>query len=214
MHLIIAGIHTGIGKTVCSTVLAEALGFDYWKPVQAGDLDRSDSHFVRNHICNPITTIHKEAYRLTIAASPHYAAAMEGIEIKPEVLTAPATDNNLLIETAGGIMSPLGPSLLNIDLVKKWNSPAVLVCSDYLGSINHSLLSIAALKETEVPLLGLVFSGKTVPATRKYILEFSGLPLLLSIPFFEVLTRETICAFAAAESEKLQIRIHDAKPKR
>src|SRR5436190_4886175 len=102
MSIIIAGIHTGIGKTICSAVICEALGYDYWKPVQAGDLENSDTVFIRKNVSNPSCIIHPEAYRLQIAASPHYAAEMENIEIKKEYIFLPASSNNIVVETAGG----------------------------------------------------------------------------------------------------------------
>jgi dethiobiotin synthetase len=212
MHLIIAGIHTGIGKTICAAVLTEALGFDYWKPVQAGE--PTDCDFVRTYTRNPSITIHKEAYRLATAASPHYAAALEDISIELSALQPPQTVNDLVIETAGGLMSPLGPSLLNLDAIKKWNSPVVLVCGDYLGSINHSLGSIALLQGAGVSICGLVFSGAAVASTRAYIAGYSGVPLLLSIPQFDVLSASALCAFAAEASEDLKQRLHEFCTKR
>src|SRR5205085_12540480 len=98
MSIIIAGIHTGIGKTVCSTVICQAMGWDYWKPVQAGELENSDSVFVRKNVSNTSCHIHPEAYRLSVDASPHYAAEVDGIEIKRENIILPSSSNNILIE--------------------------------------------------------------------------------------------------------------------
>lgn len=196
MNIIIAGIHTGIGKTICSAILTEALAYDYWKPVQAGDLDASDSIFVKNHISNPKSVIHQEAYRLTIPASPHFAAAQDGIEIQLDNLVLPKSDNSVIVETAGGLMSPLSNTLLNIDLIKHLNLPVVLVTNDYLGSINHTLLSVEILRGANIEILGLVFSGKKVDATRQFIQNYTGLKTLFEIPFFETLDKETLTTFA------------------
>lgn len=196
MSIIIAGIHTGIGKTICSAVLTEALGHDYWKPVQAGDLDASDSIFVKNHISNAKTVIHPEAYRLTIPASPHYAAAQDGVEIRLDNLALPKSDNSIIVETAGGLMSPLSDTLLNMDLIKYLNLPVILVTNDYLGSINHTLMSVEILRGANIEILGLVFSGKRVDATRTFIENYTGLKTLLEIPYFETLAKETLTNFA------------------
>jgi dethiobiotin synthetase len=214
MNLIIAGIHTGIGKTLCSAVLAEALAWDYWKPVQAGDLEASDSWFVRSHISNTTTVIHPERYQLQRAASPHWAAAEEGITMQLQDFVGPITGNSLLIETAGGVMSPLSERLVNLDLMRHLNCPVVLVCQDYLGSINHSLLSIQALRSAGIELCGLVFSGKEVATTRQYIVQYSGVPVLLSIPYFDKVSKETIGVFARSVSSQLKKKVNAVYSKR
>ena len=192
---IIAGIHTGIGKTLCSAVLCEALGYDYWKPIQAGDLDNSDSIFIQNHVSNSKCTIHPETYRFQTAASPHFAADTEGVVIEKEKLKMPETNNNLIVETAGGIMSPLGKNFLNIDLIKHLNLPVILVSENYLGSINHTLMTIFALKQQHVPIKGIVFNGNVVQSSVDYILEYTQLPLLFSIPKMAVVNKENVKKF-------------------
>jgi dethiobiotin synthetase len=210
MNLVIAGIHTGIGKTVCSAVLTEALQYDYWKPVQAGELEATDSMFVANHISNYLSQIHKEAYRLKLAASPHWAAREEKIEIEIEKLNPPVNER-LIIETAGGIMSPLNETQTNLHLVLHLQLPVIIVCSDYLGSINHSLLTIEVLKSHGVKIIGLVFSGNEVKTTREYICRYSGLPVLFSIPHFENMNGKSISGFAASISEELKTTIDEFK---
>ena len=195
MNFIIAGIHTGIGKTICSAVLTEALQYDYWKPVQAGDLESTDSHFIQNHIENKRTRIIPEAYRLTIPASPHFAAAQDGVEIVLDKLTLPKSDNSIIVETAGGILSPLSDTLVNLDLIKHLGLPVVLVTNDYLGSINHTLLSVEILRGAKIEILGLVFSGQRVDATRTFIQKYTGLKTLLEIPFFGNLDKKTVIEF-------------------
>ncbi len=193
--VIIAGIHTGIGKTLCSAILCEAWGYDYWKPIQAGDLDNSDSIFIQNHVGNSKCTIHPEAYRFQTAASPHFAADTEGVVIEKEKLTLPLTNNNLIVETAGGIMSPLGKNFLNIDLIKHLNLPVILVSENYLGSINHTLMSVFALKQAHIPIKGIVFNRDVVQSSVDFILEYSELPLLFSIPKMADLNKESVKKF-------------------
>lgn len=205
MSCCIVGIHTGIGKTVCSAVICQALGYDYWKPVQAGDLDHSDSIFIRDHVNNPLCKIHAERYQLMIAASPHYAAEQEGKTIKREDFALPETANNLVVETAGGLMSPLAGNFLNIDLVEHLQLPVILVSNNYLGSINHTLLTYEALKAKNIPISGLVFSGEIITASENFILEYTGLPHLFSIPQFKELNAQSIKKFA----ENSHIRITD-----
>ncbi len=203
MNIIIAGIHTGIGKTICSAVICQALGYDYWKPVQAGDLDNSDSLFIKKNVSHSGCIIHSETYRMPLAASPHFAAAQSGVLIKPEDFVLPNTGNSLVIETAGGIMSPLAKDFLNIDLIMELNQPVVVVSNNYLGSINHTLLTVAALQQRHIPIEGLVFSGAVVDSSREFILEHTKLPMLFSIPFFVKIDKEVIAAFAKTVSINL-----------
>ena len=196
MSIIIAGIHTGIGKTICSAVICQALGYDYFKPIQAGDLDNSDSVFIKKNVDNPSCIIHRESYQLNTPASPHFAAALDGITIKKENIILPVSKNNIVIETAGGIMSPLAKNFLNIDLVQHFNLPVILVASNYLGSINHTLLSVSAMQQRNITIQGLVFSGEAVESTRQYILEYTQLPLLFSIPLFQNINSQVVADFA------------------
>jgi len=214
MNIIIVGIHTGIGKTVCSAIMIEALEYDYWKPVQAGDLHATDSMFVQKHTGNTRTKIHDEKYRLAVAASPHWAAELEGVAIDFDEMILPSTDNGLIIETAGGVMSPLNATQTNLDLIGHFNLPVILVCNDYLGSINHTLLSIEALRREGVQIMGLVFCGEEVKSTRDYILSYSKLPMLFSIPRFETLDEIILCSFAASISSTLKKSIDEFCPKR
>ena len=203
MSIIVAGIHTGIGKTVCSAVICQALGYDYWKPVQAGDWENSDSLFIKKNVTNPKTFVHPETYKLVTAASPHYAAKLDGIEIKREHIELPESKNNIVVETAGGLMSPLADGFLNIDLAEQLQLPVVLVSNNYLGSINHTLLSYELLKNKKIKIAGIVFDGETVMPSMEYILSYTRLPLLFSIPQFTNLTAQSISEFAATISIKL-----------
>jgi dethiobiotin synthetase len=195
MNVIIAGIHTGIGKTLCSAVICQKLGYDYWKPVQAGT-DATDSDFIKAHVSNSKCFIHPETYVLKTPASPHYAAELEGIEIQRHKIRMLKSSNSIVVETAGGLMSPLASRYLNIDLTEQLDTPVILVSNNYLGSINHTLMSVEALQKRNIPILGIVFSGEEVSSTRAYILKYTGLPLLFSIPQMEI-SREAISTLAA-----------------
>jgi dethiobiotin synthetase len=177
---IVAGIGTEVGKTIVSAIFVQHLGADYWKPVQAGELENSDTRIVRD-LAPGGACFHPEAYRLEQAMSPHAAASLEGLTLRREKMALPQSGNTLIVEPAGGLMVPLAPGLLNIDLIQEWNLPVVLVSSYYLGSINHTLLSVEALVTRQISILGLVFNGEPVASTRQAILENSGLPLLLEI---------------------------------
>ncbi len=157
--IFITGIGTGIGKTVVSAILVERLKADYWKPVQSGDLDNSDTLLVKSLVSNAVSVFHPEAYRLTQPFSPHKSAALDGIEIDPAQIIAPQTDNQLIIEGAGGLMVPLNDNFLMIDLIKQLDAEVVLVSKNYLGSINHTLLSIDALNNRKIPIRAMLFNG-------------------------------------------------------
>lgn len=177
--IIVAGIDTDTGKTVASAILTKALQADYWKPVQAGDLDNTDSHKVARW--SPATEVHPEAYRLTEPMSPHAAAHIDKVRIEEKDLKIPDTDRNLIIELAGGLMVPLREDYLNIDWVVQSGLPVILVSNYYLGSINHTLLSLHLLKLKKVPLLGIIFNGDKNPSTFEVIMHRSGVKCLLEI---------------------------------
>lgn len=197
---VVAGIGTEVGKTVVSAVIVQRLEADYWKPVQAGNLDRSDTMTVRR-LAPGGTVFHPEAYRLQDAMSPHAAAAREGVLIDRLNLALPPTTNALVVELAGGLIVPLSSGLTNIDLLPDWNLPVVLVSNYYLGSINHTLLSAEALARRNIPLLGLVFNGDAVATTRSAILENTGLRALLDIEHTDRLDP----AWIAKQAEKLRL---------
>lgn len=176
--IVVAGIGTGIGKTFIATILTEAFEADYWKPVQAGGLDFTDTDFVKQHISNTKTVFHPEAYRLSAPMSPHAAAKIDGVEIKLEQLSIPVTKNIIIIEPAGGLMVPLNDKQLNIDLIKQWDLPVVLVSQVYLGSINHTLLSVEVLKTRSINLLGIIFNGERNPYSEEFILNYTGVKRL------------------------------------
>jgi len=188
----VTGIGTGIGKTIVSAVLTEKLRADYWKPVQSGDLDNSDTLKVRSLISNGQSVFHPETYRLTQPYSPHKSAAIDGIDIKKGNFIAPKTDNSLIIEGAGGLMVPLNEGFLMIDLIKQLNTNVILVSQNYLGSINHTLLSAAILKQYGINIAGIIFNGKTDADSENYILQYTGIKLLGHLPEFEPANKRAI----------------------
>lgn len=188
----ITGIGTGIGKTLVSAVLTEKLKADYWKPIQSGDLDQSDSLRVKELISNPVTQIHPETYRLSQPLSPHLSARLDSIEIKLEQFKLPDTRQPLIVEGAGGLLVPLNEEHLMIDLVKKLNIPVIVVSQNYLGSINHTLLTINALKQQEIDIKGIIFSGDTNAESERYILTYTRVPCLGKIPFLPEISPEVV----------------------
>lgn len=157
--LFITGIGTGVGKTYVSAHLVETLQADYWKPIQSGDLQATDTMKVSSMVKNQISVFHPEAYRLMQPFSPHKSADLDGIVIDPSKIILPKTQNQLIIEGAGGLMVPLNDSFLMIDLIAQLQAEVVLVVMHYLGSINHTLLSIEMLKSKNLPVNCIVFNG-------------------------------------------------------
>jgi dethiobiotin synthetase len=170
MKLFITGIGTDVGKTIASSIVTEALEADYWKPVQAGDLDNSDSHKIQRYVSNDKTVIHPNSYQLNTPASPHFAAQIDGITIDLKKISEPKTKNHLVIEGAGGILVPLNDSDCIIDLIQK-DYKVIVVSRHYLGSINHTLLTFEALKSRNIDVAGIIFSGDENKATEEIILQ-------------------------------------------
>lgn len=195
--IVVAGIGTGVGKTFIAAILTEAMEADYWKPVQAGNLDFTDTDFVKQHISNTKTVFHPEAYRLTAPMSPHAAAKIDGVEIKLERLSIPETKNILIIEPAGGLMVPLNDKQLNIDLLQQWNLPLILVSQVYLGSINHTLLTMEVLKNRSINFLGIIFNGERNPATEEFILNYTGAKCLARVNQEKLVDKTVIRKYAA-----------------
>lgn len=187
MKLFITGIGTDVGKTVASAIVTQALEADYWKPIQAGDLDNSDTHKVKSLISNPKTQFNHNAYALNTPASPHYAAAVDGITIDIKQIIAPVTKNHLVIEGAGGVLVPLNDTDCVIDLIQK-DYKVIVVSRHYLGSINHTLLTFEALKSRKITVAGIIFSGDENKATEEIILKKTGAKVIGRIdnePYFD-----------------------------
>lgn len=194
---IIAGIDTEIGKTVVSSIVVEALKADYWKPIQSGELDHTDTDKVKALVSHQQAVFHPEAYRLHTPMSPHAAAAIDEVTIASENIQLPDTNNNLVVELAGGLMVPLTHDFLNIHLIKQLNIPVILVSKYYLGSINHTLLSVEVLKAHGVDIKGIIFNGEPNPSSKEAILAYSQLPCLGEIPWIEgELTQSVVASLA------------------
>ncbi len=194
--IFVTGIGTGIGKTIVSAVLVEKLKSDYWKPIQSGDLENSDTTHVRSLVSNKTTIFHPEAYRLTQPFSPHKSAAIDGIKIDPDQIVLPETNNLLIIEGAGGLMVPLNEHFLIIDLIKKLDAEVILVSKNYLGSINHTLLSVELLKTRKIKINRIVFCGDQDLSSEKVIFNYSKCDFI-RVPHFDQLNSESIRKFAA-----------------
>lgn len=187
MKLFITGIGTDVGKTIASAIITQALEADYWKPVQAGDLDNSDTHKVKKYISNSKSVFHSNAYALHTPASPHLAAKLDDIVIDLHEIIEPQTDNHLVIEGAGGILVPLNSTDTIIDLIRE-DYKVVVVSRHYLGSINHTLLTFEMLKSKNISVAGIVFSGDENVSTEGIILQKTGVKMIGRIdnePYFD-----------------------------
>jgi dethiobiotin synthetase len=169
MKLFITGIGTDVGKTITSAIITQSLEADYWKPIQAGDLDNSDSHKIQRYISNNKTVIHENSYKLNTPASPHLAAQLDGIAIDLKKITEPQTKNHLVIEGAGGLLVPLNNSDCIIDLIQN-DYKVIVVSRHYLGSINHTLLTFEVLKNRKITVSGIIFSGDENKSSEEIIL--------------------------------------------
>ncbi|MHA4807596.1 ATP-dependent dethiobiotin synthetase BioD [Flavitalea flava] len=207
--IFITGIGTDIGKTVVAAVLTEALQAGYWKPVQAGYGQGTDSEWIKGTITNPASRIYPEVYKLSLAASPHKAAREEGVDIRldeiswqyrklytahyhlPEVMPGqPAIPHHgagpeefLIIEGAGGLMVPLNDREFVLDLIKELDATVILVSRNYLGSINHSLLTASVCKMHGLRVAGWIFNDDQYPSYEEEIVNWSGIPAIASLPY-------------------------------
>ena len=198
--IFITGIGTDVGKTVAAAVISKALEADYWKPVQCGDLDNSDS--IRIEKLTGLKTL-PEAFKLNAPMSPHAAADLEGVELNIDKIEMPKSDNLIVVEGAGGVMVPLGSTETYLDLMIELNLPVVLVTRHYLGSINHTMLSWKVLKETGLNVVALVISGKPHESTESYFRSQMEVPFI-RITELEGLNSKSI----STEAERLRSQIH------
>ncbi len=196
----ITGIGTGVGKTIAAAIVTQALQADYWKPVQAGFDDGTDSQTVASLVGNTQTVFHQEAYKLAMPASPHIAAREEGIHIDLDHIVSHYAqlkrDRTLVVEGAGGLMVPLNKHQFVADLVKALDAEVLLVSRNYLGSINHSLLTAAYCKQMGLRVAGWIFNDQYLQYEQE-IADWSGYPILGSIPFTQNPDRSFINSQAA-----------------
>lgn len=183
----ITGISTDVGKTVAAAIVTQSLEADYWKPIQAGDLDNSDTHKVKGLVNNEISQYHDNSFALQTPMSPHAAAAIDHIKVTETAIKRPLTTNSLVIEGAGGLLVPINDTETIADLITPTDK-VIVVSRHYLGSINHTLMTIELLKSRGIEVGGLIFSGDEHPTTEEIIVKMSGATVIGRIdeePYFD-----------------------------
>jgi dethiobiotin synthetase len=191
----LTGIGTDVGKTVVSAILCELLQATYWKPIQSGDLQNSDSKKIQEWLNNTIEII-PEAHLFSEALSPHVASKIDSVSINPAMLNLPKTTGNLIVEGAGGWLVPINDAGITFaDLAEQWNIAIILVSRHYLGSINHTLLSIESIRSRNVKIHGIIYVGEPLPDTCEIIEKISGVKTLFSVPLFDKVDTDTIKLF-------------------
>jgi dethiobiotin synthetase len=195
-RIFVTGIGTGVGKTIVSAIITEALQADYWKPIQTGSIEGTDTETVKKLISNSKTKIYPEAFCLPKPVSPHEAAEVEGVSISINEIQVPVTSNTLIIEGAGGLMVPLNEKDTMLDLIKFLNPEVILVVRNYLGSINHTLLSVSALNNAGIKVAGIIYNGISNPASEKAIANFCSYPILAKIGEEKTFTPDIISRYA------------------
>jgi dethiobiotin synthetase len=196
MNYFVTAIGTDCGKTIVSAIITEALQADYWKPIQSGTETR-DSLTVEALLTNDYSLVHPEQYLLQTPVSPHQAANIDGITIKIDNLQLPMTTNNLVIEGAGGVLAPINEEgEFIIDLATKFKAEIILVINNYLGSINHSTLTINEIKRRNLKVKGIIFNGKSNPVSEAFILNYSQYPCLLHVDQHENFTADELRLYA------------------
>lgn len=193
----ITGISTDVGKTFCSAVLVQALQADYWKPVQTGNTDGTDNGIIQQLITNDVSVIHKEIYSYEKPASPHIAAFYENESISLEKIVLPKSNNkNLIIEGAGGLLVPLNNKEYIVDLVKHLDAEIILVVREYLGCINHALLSIDYIVKNKYPFKGIILNGNFHPLAEKSIVEYAKVPVIARFPEMSGISKQIVSELA------------------
>ncbi|SMG08463.1 dethiobiotin synthetase [Marivirga sericea] len=202
MNYFITAIGTDSGKSLFSAIICEALEADYWKPIQAGF--PRDTDYVGGLLSNLKSDLIPEKYVLNTPASPHYAAEIDGVSLEAQDFNIPKTDNeHLIIEGAGGVLVPINEREFVIDFPQQWEMPVVLVANLYLGSINHTLLTVNELKRRGVGVKGIVFNGPSNPASEDIILKYSGYACLLRIKDEKEINHSIVRKYAAELKKNL-----------
>lgn len=202
MKIFVTGISTDVGKTVVSAIITQALEADYWKPIQAGDLNNSDTHKIKAYVSNSKTTFFENSYALNTPASPHLAAQIDGVTIDVQKIIEPKTENRLVIEGAGGLYVPLNDTETIADLIKA-DYKVIVVSRNYLGSINHTLLTIEALKNRNITVAGIIFNGEKNEATEAIILSKTGVNLIGRLEIEPYIDTNVVNEYADLWREKL-----------
>ena len=182
LQFIICGTDTDVGKTLISSFFVRGLKSFYWKPIQSGIETETDSQSILRLSGIKKEKILKEAYIFEKPVSPHWAAEIDGKKIDINLLNLPKIDGSIVIETAGGLMVPITRNFLQIDQIQKWNLPVIIVCRSSLGTLNHTLLTIEALKKRNIKILGLIINGEKHLDNPKTLREFSKLPIIAEFP--------------------------------
>jgi dethiobiotin synthetase len=203
-RIIVTGTDTDVGKTVFAAGLTQFLDGVYWKPVQAGLEGETDTEVVRRlSALSPDRTL-PETWRLKTAASPHLAAERDGVSIDPNELVLPSTTRPLIVEGAGGLMVPLTRGVLFIEVFARWRAPVVLCARTALGTLNHTLLSLEALRQRDIPIIGIALIGDAHPDNERTLAAIGGVPLLGRLGRLDPLTPQTLkAAFATAFGREL-----------
>ena len=201
--IFITGIGTDVGKTVVAAIVTEALKADYWKPVQAGDLEFSDTDRVRSWVSNHESVFHPNSYALKTPMSPHAAADIDGTQIELVKIEPPRTSNDLVIEGAGGLLVPLNEKETILNLIED-DFKILVVSRNYLGSINHTLLTLEALRAHGKQVSGVIFNGEEVPTTERIIETLSGIPVLGRLDWEEHIDSGVVSKYAKQFKSKLE----------
>lgn len=198
-RIIVTGTDTGIGKTVFAAGLTRLLDGYYFKPVQAGLEEETDTAVVQRLSALPAKRMLSEVWRLTTPASPHFAAERDGVMIDSKQLTLPTLDRPLIVEGAGGLMVPLTRDVLYIDVFAAWRAPVVLCARTALGTLNHTLLSLEALQRRRIPILGIALIGDAHQDNERTLREMGRVPILGRLPLLNPLGPQSLStAFSAA----------------
>lgn len=203
--IVVAGIGTDVGKTVVSGILATLFKADYWKPLQCGSEGDSDSKTLEAWLSPTQQLVHPPAYSLKEALSPHHAARLEKIELNPKTIKLPKTTRSLIIEGPGGVLVPLTNSITTWDVFQKWDCEWVVVSKHYVGSINHTLLTLNLLKQHHIPIKGLIFNGEPNPDSEKAILSISNVPFLERVLFEKHINTQTIQRYATQWQHSIRL---------
>jgi dethiobiotin synthetase len=188
MRLVVCGTDTDVGKTVVSALVVQGLGARYWKPVQSGLDGDGDRGRLQRLLALPAERLLPESYRFEAPVSPHWAAELQGLSVDPARLALPAGAGALVVETAGGLLVPLRRDWLQIDQIAVWGLPVLLVARSGLGTLNHTLLSLEALRRRSIPVLGLVLNGPPHPDNPRTLASLGAVPVLAELPPLHPLT--------------------------